>query len=46
MTVQKLKALLSRLYKADGVSMKLYYSTPKAADQQYELDNDMREIGY
>lgn len=46
MTVQKVKALLQRLYKVDGVTMKLAYSSPQAVGQEYEFDNDLREIGY
>ena len=46
MTIQKLRALVHRLFKVDAVTIHLTYSSHKVPDSEYELENDQREIGY
>ena len=46
MTVQKLKALVQRLFKADPSTLNMTYSTEQVEGQVYEFDNDLREIGF
>ncbi|KAK2161322.1 hypothetical protein NP493_1590g00002 [Ridgeia piscesae] len=46
MTVQKLKTLLSRIYKVSTISMTLTYTSQKMPNTEFEFENDQKEIGF
>ncbi|KAI0220594.1 Tubulin-specific chaperone E [Lamellibrachia satsuma] len=46
MSVQKLKTLLSRIYKVSTISMTLTYTSQKMPDTEFEFENDQKEIGF
>ncbi|KAK2167203.1 hypothetical protein LSH36_31g04030 [Paralvinella palmiformis] len=46
MTVQKLKSLAQRLYKADPLVMTISYSSQKMLGTDINMESDQKEIGY
>lgn len=47
MTVQKLKTLVQRLYKLEGVySIDLYYESAKMKGPEIEMENDLRDLSF
>ncbi|KAK6183626.1 hypothetical protein SNE40_011064 [Patella caerulea] len=46
MTVQKVRALVQRLFQADASTLQLSYSRQKMEGPNVEMDNDLRQLSY
>lgn len=46
MTVQKLRALVQRLFKANPATLTISYINPNAQGPEVTMDNDMRQISF